>query len=53
MRVIIIRASHGGIAVTARLAKAGYQVMVLEKQPYAGGRLALFQSMRPLLQAPT
>jgi phytoene desaturase len=38
---LVIGAGVGGIAVASRLAKAGYQVTVVEKQATPGGRLAL------------
>lgn len=38
---LVVGAGVGGIAVAARLAKAGYAVTVLEKQSTPGGRLAL------------
>lgn len=37
-RVLIIGAGPGGLAAAMLLAKAGLEVTLLEKQPYAGGR---------------
>lgn len=39
-RAVIVGGGVAGIVGAARLAKAGYQVTVLEKQPTPGGRLA-------------
>ncbi|NLT43136.1 MAG: FAD-dependent oxidoreductase, partial [Anaerolineae bacterium] len=39
-RAVIIGAGVAGVTSAARLAKAGYRVTVLEKQPTPGGRLA-------------
>ncbi|KAI0426901.1 phytoene dehydrogenase [Xylaria sp. FL1042] len=38
---IVIGAGAGGIATAARLAKAGFSVTVLEKNPFVGGRCSL------------
>ncbi|RYO95609.1 hypothetical protein DL766_008571 [Monosporascus sp. MC13-8B] len=38
---IIVGAGAGGIATAARLAKAGFAVTVLEKNPFTGGRCSL------------
>ena len=38
---LVIGAGVGGLAVASRLARAGYQVTVVEKQATPGGRLAL------------
>lgn len=40
---IVIGAGVAGIAAAARLARAGYQVTVVEKQPTPGGRLAVLE----------
>jgi len=41
--VIIVGAGVGGIATAARLAKAGYQVTVVEKTNNPGGRMSVFE----------
>lgn len=41
---IVIGAGAGGIATAARLAKAGYQVTVVEKNDFIGGRCSLLYS---------
>lgn len=41
---IVIGAGAGGIATAARLAKAGYQVTVVEKNNFTGGRCSLLYS---------
>lgn len=40
-RVVIIGAGIGGVATAARLAKAGLEVIVVEKNDYSGGRCSL------------
>jgi len=42
-KVVVIGAGLGGLAVAARLAKAGYQVEVLEKNEHEGGRCDYFE----------
>ncbi len=42
-RVIIIGAGFGGLSSAASLAKAGYEVKVLEKNEMAGGRARVFK----------
>ena len=37
----VLGAGVGGVAVAARLAKAGYDVTVLEKNDFTGGRCSL------------
>jgi len=39
--VIIVGAGAGGVAAAARLAAAGLQVTVVEKNDYTGGRCSL------------
>lgn len=39
--VIVVGAGAGGIATAARLAKAGFQVTVVEKNDFTGGRCSL------------
>jgi phytoene desaturase (3,4-didehydrolycopene-forming) len=39
--VIIVGAGAGGVAAAARLAAAGLQVTVIEKNDYTGGRCSL------------
>ena len=39
--VIIVGAGAGGVATAARLAAAGLQVTVIEKNDYTGGRCSL------------
>ncbi|ROW10211.1 hypothetical protein VMCG_02055 [Cytospora schulzeri] len=41
---IVIGAGTGGIATAARLAKAGYEVTVVEKNDFTGGRCSLLYS---------
>ncbi|KAK0671202.1 Phytoene desaturase protein [Cercophora samala] len=41
---IVIGAGAGGIAISARLAKAGLKVTVLEKNDFTGGRCSIFRS---------
>lgn len=41
---IVVGAGAGGIATAARLAKAGYQVTVVEKNDFTGGRCSLLYS---------
>lgn len=41
---IVIGAGAGGIATASRLAKAGYQVTVVEKNDFIGGRCSLLHS---------
>lgn len=41
---VVIGAGAGGIATAARLAKAGYEVTVLEKNDFIGGRCSLLYS---------
>lgn len=41
---VVIGAGGGGIATAARLAKAGYQVTVVEKNDFIGGRCSLLYS---------
>lgn len=41
---IVVGAGAGGIAIAARLAKAGLSVTVLEKNNFVGGRCSLFRS---------
>jgi len=41
--VIIIGAGAGGVATAARLAKAGLQVTVIEKNDFTGGRCSLIK----------
>jgi phytoene desaturase len=43
-KVIVIGAGIGGLGVAGLLAKKGYQVTVLEKNPLAGGRANLFEA---------
>jgi phytoene desaturase (3,4-didehydrolycopene-forming) len=38
---IVVGAGVGGVAVAARLAKAGYKVDVFEKNDFTGGRCSL------------
>ncbi|KAI0173978.1 hypothetical protein BJ166DRAFT_586815 [Pestalotiopsis sp. NC0098] len=40
-KVVVIGAGAGGIATAARLAKAGFDVTVLEKNSFTGGRCSL------------
>ncbi|KAI1411440.1 phytoene desaturase [Hypoxylon sp. FL1857] len=40
-KAIIVGAGAGGIATAARLAKSGFSVTVLEKNPFTGGRCSL------------
>ncbi|KAI0419552.1 phytoene dehydrogenase [Xylaria grammica] len=40
-KAVVIGAGAGGIATAARLAKAGFCVTVLEKNPFVGGRCSL------------
>ena len=40
-KAIIIGSGVAGLALSIRLAKAGYQVEVLEANPYAGGKLSV------------
>jgi phytoene desaturase (3,4-didehydrolycopene-forming) len=42
-RVIIVGAGAGGVATAARLAAAGCQVTVVEKNDFSGGRCSLIQ----------
>lgn len=41
---VVVGAGAGGIATAARLAKAGYQVTVVEKNDFVGGRCSLLYS---------
>lgn len=41
---VVVGAGAGGIATAARLAKAGYQVTVVEKNDFIGGRCSLLYS---------
>lgn len=41
---VVVGAGAGGIATAARLAKAGYQVTVVEKNDFIGGRCSLLHS---------
>ncbi|KAK4232384.1 Phytoene desaturase protein [Podospora fimiseda] len=41
---IVVGAGAGGIAISARLAKAGLKVTVLEKNDFTGGRCSIFKS---------
>ncbi|CAN8100224.1 unnamed protein product [Discula destructiva] len=41
---VVVGAGAGGIATAARLAKAGYQVTVVEKNDFVGGRCSLLHS---------
>ncbi|KAK4164203.1 Phytoene desaturase protein [Cladorrhinum sp. PSN259] len=41
---IVVGAGAGGIAISARLAKAGLKVTVLEKNDFTGGRCSIFRS---------
>lgn len=43
-RVLIIGAGPGGLATSMLLAKAGFEVTVLEKQPRVGGRTSAIES---------
>jgi phytoene desaturase (3,4-didehydrolycopene-forming) len=38
---IVIGAGVGGVATAARLAKAGFRVVVVEKNDFTGGRCSL------------
>ena len=38
-KVLIVGAGMGGLATALRLAKAGYEVEIVEKNAQAGGRL--------------
>ena len=38
---IVVGAGAGGISTAARLAKAGFKVIVVEKNEFAGGRCSL------------
>ncbi|EOD46013.1 putative phytoene dehydrogenase protein [Neofusicoccum parvum UCRNP2] len=40
---VVIGAGVGGVATAARLAKAGYQVTVVEKNDFTGGRCSLIE----------
>ncbi|KAG4441248.1 hypothetical protein IFR05_003296 [Cadophora sp. M221] len=40
---IVVGAGIGGIATAARLSKAGYSVVILEKNSFTGGRCSLLQ----------
>lgn len=40
-RAVIIGAGVGGVATAARLAKAGFEVIVFEKNSFTGGRCSL------------
>ncbi|KAL9941809.1 phytoene dehydrogenase AL-1 [Verticillium nonalfalfae] len=40
-KAIVVGAGAGGVAIAARLAKAGYKVTVLEKNDFTGGRCSL------------
>lgn len=42
MKVAVIGAGLGGLAVAIRLAKAGHEVDVFEANPYAGGKATVF-----------
>ncbi|KAK4495094.1 hypothetical protein PRZ48_013421 [Zasmidium cellare] len=41
---IVIGAGVGGVSTAARLAKAGFKVTVLEKNPFTGGRCSLLHA---------
>ena len=40
--IIVIGAGPGGSAIGALLAKIGYKVLILDKNPRAGGRMMTF-----------
>jgi phytoene desaturase len=42
-RIVVIGAGVGGLTVAARLAAAGHRVVVHEKAPAAGGKLAVYE----------
>lgn len=42
-KAVVIGAGIGGLAIAARLARAGYAVTVVEKNAHPGGRTALFE----------
>ncbi|KAJ4419634.1 hypothetical protein N0V82_004829 [Gnomoniopsis sp. IMI 355080] len=50
---VVIGAGAGGIATAARLAKAGYQVTVVEKNDFIGGRCSLLHSSPSQSQSKT
>jgi len=43
MKVAVIGAGLGGLAVAVRLARAGHSVDVYEANPYAGGKAAVYE----------
>lgn len=43
---IVVGAGVGGCATAARLAEAGYNVTVVEKNDYTGGRCSLIHSQK-------
>jgi phytoene desaturase len=43
MKVVVIGAGMGGLAVAVRLAAAGHQVVVLERSPVVGGKVATLE----------
>ncbi len=43
MKIVVIGAGIGGIAIAGRLARAGHQVMVFEKNATPGGRVQVIQ----------
>lgn len=40
-KAIVVGAGAGGVATAARLAKSGFQVTVVEKNDFTGGRCSL------------
>ncbi|HEY9392290.1 MAG TPA: phytoene desaturase family protein [Mycobacteriales bacterium] len=47
MRVVVVGAGVGGLAVAARLAAHGHQVTVCEQAPVVGGKLGLVEKATP------